>query len=108
VLNTNCSVICEVNYFPYLKEQSDCLYSSKTVRFNVATPSPVAGPCFKPLESDPHLITYLFKSNLNLDTICQAFMAVMCCVVVGYQRFGGPRCLHHQGETLVTYHNTTR
>jgi len=29
-------------------------------------------------------------------------------VVVGYRRFGGPCCLHLQGETLVSYHDTTR
>jgi len=35
-----------------------------------------------------------------------------CSIVVGYQRFGGPCCLHLQGEvtseTLVSQHNTTR
>jgi len=31
-----------------------------------------------------------------------------CSVVVGYQRFGGPCCLHLQCETLVSYHNITR
>jgi len=36
-----------------------------------------------------------------------------CTLVVGYQRFGDPCCLHFHGEartyeTLVSYHNTTR
>jgi hypothetical protein len=45
-----------------------------------------------------------------------------CVVVIGYQRFRGPCCLHRQGEnfmslkmeaartskTLLSYHNTTR
>jgi hypothetical protein len=32
-----------------------------------------------------------------------------CSVVVGYQRFRGPYCLHFLGEvSLVSYQNTTR
>jgi hypothetical protein len=30
-----------------------------------------------------------------------------CSVVVGYQRFGGPCCLHLQGE-VISYHNAAR
>jgi len=30
-----------------------------------------------------------------------------CSVVVGYQRFRGPCCLHLRGETSASYHNTT-
>jgi len=29
-----------------------------------------------------------------------------CSVVVVPQGFGGPCCLHLQGETLLSYHNT--
>jgi hypothetical protein len=39
------------------------------------------------------------------------WVVTLCSFVVGYQRFGGPWCLHLQGEdveTLVSYHNTTR
>jgi len=28
--------------------------------------------------------------------------------MVGYQRLGGPYCLHLQGETLVSYYSTIR
>jgi len=33
---------------------------------------------------------------------------MLCSIVVGYQYFGGPCCLHLYSEMLVSYHNTTR
>jgi len=40
------------------------------------------------------------------------WVVMQCIVVVGYQRFGGPCCLHLQDEHTPlksrTYHNTTR
>jgi hypothetical protein len=31
-----------------------------------------------------------------------------CSLVEVYQRFRGPCCLHHQGESLLNYYQTTR
>jgi len=74
------------------------------------------------LESN-NLPSTLFSDTLNPDVSSEAFMAVMfqveilrfitpCSVSVGYQRFGGPCCLHLRGEVtsemLVSYHNIKR
>jgi len=34
------------------------------------------------------------------------WVAMLCSIVVGYQRFGEPCCLHLYPETSVSYHNT--
>jgi len=35
------------------------------------------------------------------------WVVMLCSVVVGYQHFGGPCCLHLQGETLIPQQNTS-
>jgi hypothetical protein len=53
------------------------------------------------------------KVGFELLTAVSTKMAVFwvvapCSLVEVYQRFGGPCCLHHQGETLVNFYQTTR
>jgi len=49
-----------------------------------------------------------FEAFSQVTFIMEVFWAVTPCSVAGYQCFGGPCCLHLQGETLVSYHNITR
>jgi len=68
--------------------------------------------------TDFMFILKCIQSNLKIATF-EAFAAVEievevswvvgpCSVMVGCHRFGRPCCLHFHGETLVSYHNTTR
>jgi len=55
------------------------------------------------------LLLARFKVFKTLKVQVEVFWVVTSCsVVAGYQRFRGSCCLHLQGVTVVSYHNTTR
>jgi hypothetical protein len=50
-------------------------------------------------------VTYTVNRDLRFSWLMQSqvevcWVVTLCSVVVGYQRFGGPCCLHLQGEDI--------